>query len=98
MPGHHGIFHRCHGGKEADVLEGPGNTFAENSIGPIAQDTFSVKDYIPLRCLVHAGKHVKYRGFPCAVGANKSDHPTITDGKAQAGQGQKPSKPNTDVF
>jgi hypothetical protein len=77
MPGHHGIFNRRHGRKEADVLEGAGHALGKNLVGRFSQNAFAFEAYIPAAGLVDTGEHIEHRGLAGTVGADEAHDLTV---------------------
>jgi hypothetical protein len=72
VPGHHGVFNRRHGRKEADVLEGAGHALGKNLVGRFAQNALAFETDIPAAGLVDTGEHIEHRGFAGTVGADET--------------------------
>ena len=90
------VLHR-HGVKQADVLEGTGDTHAVNLVDGLARGVLAVEQDGAVRGLVHLGKQVEDRGLAGAVGANQTGDLGLADGQAKVVDRLEAAELNTQV-
>ena len=90
------ILHR-HGIKQANVLEGTGNTHAVDLVDRLARGVLAIEQDGAVRGLVHLGEQVEDRGLTGAVGADQTGNLGLADSQAKVVDCLKATELNAQV-
>ena len=90
------ILHR-HGIKQANVLEGTGNTHAVDLVDRLARGVLTVEQDGAVRGLIHLGEQVEDRGLTGAVGADQTGNLGLADSQAKVVDCLKATELNAQV-